>query len=138
MSHQQQDCGEEKLLLSKYAMNGTMCWSTKCTFGNYNFTCQENLRRQQYYTTVVLQKGSFFTKHEEGKVFFRRRLKNGMYANFMHRKEIYYINIHTYIQYLTHIQILHFLSTQEFSLLLVSSRQLRSRVCRQLHQLLLR
>jgi hypothetical protein len=36
MSHQQQDCGEGKLLLSKYAMNGTMLWSTKCTFGNYN------------------------------------------------------------------------------------------------------
>jgi hypothetical protein len=28
-------------------------------------------------------------------VFFCRRLKNGMYANFMHHKEIYYINIHT-------------------------------------------
>jgi hypothetical protein len=25
MSHQQQDCGEGKMLLSKYAMNGTMC-----------------------------------------------------------------------------------------------------------------
>jgi hypothetical protein len=34
-------------------------------------------------------------------VFFRRRLKNGMYANFMHRKEIYYINIHIDIQCLT-------------------------------------
>jgi hypothetical protein len=43
MLYQQQDCGEVKLLLSKYAMNGTMCGSTKCTFGNYNFTCQENL-----------------------------------------------------------------------------------------------
>jgi hypothetical protein len=28
-------------------------------------------------------------------VFFRRRLKNGTYTNFLHRKEIYYIN---YIQ----------------------------------------
>jgi hypothetical protein len=34
-----------------------------------------------------------------------------MYANFMHRKEIYYINIHTDIQCLTHIQILHFPNT---------------------------
>jgi hypothetical protein len=25
MSHQLQDCGEGKMLLSKYAMNGTMC-----------------------------------------------------------------------------------------------------------------
>jgi hypothetical protein len=28
-------------------------------------------------------------------VFFRQRLKNGMYGSFMHHKEIYYINIHT-------------------------------------------
>jgi hypothetical protein len=34
-----------------------------------------------------------------------------MYANFMHRKEIYYINIHTDIQCLTHIRILRFLNT---------------------------
>jgi hypothetical protein len=34
-----------------------------------------------------------------------------MYANFMHRKEIYYINIHTDIQCLTHIRILHFSNT---------------------------
>jgi hypothetical protein len=54
MSHQQQDCAERKLLLSKYAMNETVCWSTKYTFGNYILTCQENFRRQQYYTTTVL------------------------------------------------------------------------------------
>jgi hypothetical protein len=34
-----------------------------------------------------------------------------MYANFMHRKEIYYINIHTNIQCLTYIRILHFSNT---------------------------
>jgi hypothetical protein len=34
-----------------------------------------------------------------------------MHANFMHYKEIYYINIHTDIQCLTHIQILHFPNT---------------------------
>jgi hypothetical protein len=79
---------------------------------------------------------------KEGKVFFRRRLKNGMYANFMHRKEIYYINILIDIQCLTHVQILHqmphFLTTQKFSLLLRFSRQLCSDVCRQLRQQLLR
>jgi hypothetical protein len=37
-------------------------------------------------------------------VFFRRRLKNGMYVSFMHRKEINYNNLHirfkvTYIKY---------------------------------------
>jgi hypothetical protein len=31
---------------------------------------------------------------KEGKVFFRRMLKNGMCANFTHRKEIYYSNLH--------------------------------------------
>jgi hypothetical protein len=54
MSHQQQDYAERKLLLSKYAMNETVCWSTKYTFDNYNLTCQENFHRQQYYTTAVL------------------------------------------------------------------------------------
>jgi hypothetical protein len=34
-----------------------------------------------------------------------------MYANFMHRKKIYYINIHTNTQCLTHIRILHFPNT---------------------------
>jgi hypothetical protein len=48
MSHQQQDSAE-----GKYAMNEIVCWSTKYTIGNYNFTCQENFRRQQYYTTAV-------------------------------------------------------------------------------------
>jgi hypothetical protein len=56
------------------------------------------------------KKGSLFTKHgylslrstylfiyeawKEGKVFFRRRLKNGMCVNFIHRKEINYNNLH--------------------------------------------
>ena len=34
-----------------------------------------------------------------------------MYANFMHHKEIYYINIHIDIQYLTHVRILHLPNT---------------------------
>jgi hypothetical protein len=65
-------------------------------------------------------------KRREG--VFRRRLKNGMNANFMHRKEIYYINIHIDIQCLnlctniTFPKILHFLREQEFSLLLESFR----------------
>jgi hypothetical protein len=54
MSHQQEDCAEGKLLLSKYTMNETVCWSTKYTFDNYNLTRQEIFRRQQYHTTVVL------------------------------------------------------------------------------------
>jgi hypothetical protein len=71
MSHQRRVWAEGKLFLSKYAKNETVCWSTKHTFGNYKFTCQENFRRQRYYTIVVLHKGSFFTKHEKkGRCFF--------------------------------------------------------------------
>jgi hypothetical protein len=54
MSHEQQDCAERKLLLSKYKMNETVCWSTKYTIGNYNLTCQVSFRRQQYHTIAVL------------------------------------------------------------------------------------
>jgi hypothetical protein len=32
---------------------------------------------------------------KKGRCFFRQQLKNGTYADFMHHKEIYYINIHT-------------------------------------------
>jgi hypothetical protein len=60
--------------------------------------------------SLVTKKGSLFAKHgylslwsmdlflyeawKEGKVFFRQRLKNGMYVSFMHRKEINYNNLH--------------------------------------------
>jgi hypothetical protein len=47
--------------------------------------------------SVLSQEGiSFFTKHEKkGRCFFRRRLKNGIYVSFMHRKEINYNNLHS-------------------------------------------
>jgi hypothetical protein len=64
ISHQQQDCAEGKLLLSKYTMNETVCWSTKYTLGNYNLTRQENFRRQQYHTTAGLSLRSM--KRREG------------------------------------------------------------------------
>jgi hypothetical protein len=39
-----------------------------------------------------------FAKHEKkGRCFFAKGSKNGTYADFMHHKEIYYINIHTNI-----------------------------------------
>jgi hypothetical protein len=42
-----------------------------------------------------IRKILFFAKHEKkGRCFFRQRLKDGMYEDFMHRKEIYYINVH--------------------------------------------
>jgi hypothetical protein len=67
---------------------------------------QEIFCRQQYHTTTWLQKGFFFTKHEKkGRCFFVEGSKNGMYANFMHRKEIYYINVHIDIQCLISMHI---------------------------------
>ena len=47
---------------------------------------------------------------KEGKVFFRRRIKNGMYVSFMHHKEINYNNLHirskvTHIKYYSFITI---------------------------------
>jgi hypothetical protein len=48
-------------------------------------------------------------KRREG--VFSSKAQNGMYANFMHRKEICYINIHIDIQCLTHVRILHFPNT---------------------------
>jgi hypothetical protein len=47
-------------------------------------------------------------KRREG-VFFAEGSKTGKYIDFMHRKEIYYINIHTNVRCSTHTQILHFL-----------------------------
>jgi hypothetical protein len=67
----------------------------------------DNNNIQQLYCRRALSLRSM----KRRKVFFRRRLKNGMYANFMHRKEIDYINIHIDIQCLTHIRILHFPNT---------------------------
>jgi hypothetical protein len=46
-------------------------------------------------------------KRREG--VFSPKAQNGTYTNFTHRKEIYYINIHTNIRCSTYIQILHFL-----------------------------
>jgi hypothetical protein len=44
-------------------------------------------------------------KRSEG--VFSPKAQNGMYANLMHHKEIYYIDTHTDTQYLTHVRILH-------------------------------
>jgi hypothetical protein len=58
----------------------------KVSFGKYSFI------------RLVIEGISFFTKHEKkGRCFFRRRLKNGMCVNFMHRKEIFYSNLHVSI-----------------------------------------
>jgi hypothetical protein len=46
---------------------------------------------------------------KEGKVFFRRKLKNGMYISFMHRKEIEYDNLHIRSK-VTHIKCYSFVA----------------------------
>ena len=102
----------EEMLLSKYLMNyGTMCRSTKYNLWQIKiYTPRKSSSTKILYKSCGIE-GVIFSlrsmKRREG--VFRRRLKNAMYTNFMHRKEIYYINIHTNVQCLTHIQILHFL-----------------------------
>jgi hypothetical protein len=34
---------KESCSFKKHATNETMCWSTKCTFGNYNLTCPKKV-----------------------------------------------------------------------------------------------
>jgi hypothetical protein len=60
-----------------------MCWGTKQTSENTIFI------------RLAIEGASFFTKHEKKeRCFFAEGSKNGMCANFMHRKEIYYNNLH--------------------------------------------
>jgi hypothetical protein len=68
----------------------------------WQILCQnENVLRHEVnfgkysFIRLAMEGASFFTKHEKkGRCYFRRRLKNGMCVNFMHRKEIYYSNLH--------------------------------------------
>jgi hypothetical protein len=50
--------------------------------------------RQELHSCFGKEWGFLSEARKEGKVFFRRQLKNGMYEGFTHHKEIYYINIH--------------------------------------------
>jgi hypothetical protein len=72
-----------------------------------------------FYTKLIFvssDKENLFLREawKEGKVFFRQQLKSGTYEDFMHHKEIYYINTHTktWCLFLTkdesHTQALHF------------------------------
>jgi hypothetical protein len=77
-----------------------VCRSTKQTLGNYDLIRKFFVDNNIIHCFVI--EGLFpLRSMKKGKMFFRQRLKNGMYANFMHRKEIYYINIHIDIQCLT-------------------------------------
>jgi hypothetical protein len=52
-------------------------------------------KNQTSYSSFSKEGGFLPEAWKEVKVFFRRRLKNGMYEGSMLHKEIYYINIHT-------------------------------------------
>jgi hypothetical protein len=64
-----------------------MCRSTKQTFGRYNIIA----------TDSPLKMAFLYKAWKERKMFFRRRLKNSMCVNFMHRKEIYYNNLYVWL-----------------------------------------
>jgi hypothetical protein len=72
---------------------------------------RESLPTTILYNSCGIRRGDFFfAKHEKkGMCFFAKGSKIGMYIDFIHRKEIYYIHIHTNVRCLTHIRILHFL-----------------------------
>jgi hypothetical protein len=61
------------------------------------------------YNSCGIRRGDFFfAKHEKkGRCFFTKGSKTGMYIDFIHNKEIYYIHIHTDVRCLTHTRILH-------------------------------
>jgi hypothetical protein len=58
---------------------------------------RSKLRETLFYQTGHRRSIFLYEAWKEGKVFFRRRLKNGMYVNFMHHKEIYYNNLHVFL-----------------------------------------
>jgi hypothetical protein len=58
---------------------------------------RSKLRETQSYHICHRRGILLYETWKEGKVFFRRRLKNGMCVNFMHRKEIYYNNLHVWL-----------------------------------------
>jgi hypothetical protein len=69
------------------------------SFGKYSFI------------SLVIRRDLFlYEAQKEGKVLFRRRLKNGMCINFMHHKEINYNNLHIRFK-VTYIKMLHSLVT---------------------------
>jgi hypothetical protein len=126
---------EGRSLLHKYSSKCKRMWYvTTYIFDGYNLLYEVNLRHHWH------KENSLCEAWKEGKVFFRRRLKNGMYTNFMHHKEIYYISIHTNIRCLSrthddnHIQALHFLVCNNLIFFEYFFQRLHVVVCRRLRQ----
>ena len=65
-----------------------------------------SFRKYSFISLVIRRDLFLYEALKEGKVFFRRRLKNSMCVNFMHRKEINYNNLHirfnVYIHQMSH------------------------------------
>jgi hypothetical protein len=71
------------------------------SFGKYSFI------------SLVTRRDLFLNEaRKEGKVFFRRRIKNGMCVSFMHRKEMNYNNLHIRLN-ITYIKMSHSFVTIE-------------------------
>jgi hypothetical protein len=83
---------------------------------------------------VGSDKEIFFLREawQEGMVFFRQQLKNGMYEGFMHHKEVHYVNTYTntWCMAITgnkgHVETLKLSIIQSFNLLLALSQRLHS------------
>jgi hypothetical protein len=87
---------------TSYCINNTKGLNTKQIFVNTlaKRKCAEarnELREIHFYQTYQRRGFFLYEAWKEGKVFFRRRLKNGTCVNFMHRKEIYYSNLHVWL-----------------------------------------
>jgi hypothetical protein len=114
----------------------TQEWNTEPIFGKYSVKVTRSKLRittSSAYTQkrdislrsmdifiFTNHRSSFFTMHEKkGRCFFRRRLKNGMYVSFMHRKEINYNNLHIRSK-VTHIKYYSFVTIKSTMFILVS------------------
>jgi hypothetical protein len=58
-----------------------------------------SFRKYSFISLVIRLDLFLYEAWKEGKMFFRRRLKNGMCVNFMHRKEINYNNLHIWFNF---------------------------------------
>ena len=98
------------IILHQWHENWIRSWSSANASSKWKGAkARSKLRVIQFYQPCH-KKGSLYAKHgylslrsmdlflyeawKEGKVFFHRRLKNGMYISFMHHKEINYNNLH--------------------------------------------
>jgi hypothetical protein len=98
-SHHTSSCIRKRLRRKKgdLSFTNTCRIAKECDMPQHIFSADITYYTKSTFITTGVRK-ILFAKHEKkGRCFFRRRLKNGMYTNFMHHKEIYYISIDTNI-----------------------------------------